>query len=790
MKQAFIQVLLLGTFLWSSSAFAAITITDISGAYSNKEITATTATVYVGRTGTDCTTGSITETCSNCTGSIGTGVACSTRFVKDGSYVTFSFTSDTDAGAAQAYTSADAALTVVSASSSVTAGQTAFVTLDWTEICNRINSGSCNSGGTIKSPTLKIGTSPDNSISVTVSFQSLDTSTQNTTTCTPTTAGTGACDLSVFPGDEKIYLSLDVSDGLYPTRSGNLAFKSVRLYYLPCETETSVTDASYSFDTTPFKEIPVGVKSTGGAEYEDMVEGFQNDVYYCFRLANVDKAENIGFFTSYSTPTRHRAAPSEVVGVLTKEANCFIATAAYGSSFEPHVLVLRQFRSQFLQSHSLGRSFVKFYYKHSPPVADWIRDREWARGAVRFVLLPFWAFATLALEFSFVFALLTFMSLFILVTFMVTRLRVKSSLPVFVLKKNRLFLFFVFISAALWAQTLRAQEESLPPEEDAPPAEAPYVSPNEEPPVVIQEAPPTTEAPSKTIPLTSERKEAIQNKLQKVEKSLMTDQQQLDSDNQKIEELKTQAEMIEQKQRVRRTRISGKKDTIFELEKQMLPPAKISKKKREIQYPPKFSPQKYAASLRVGSFRPASLQNNSVNGDPVRFDDVYSSSAGTIVYTDFEWQMFQSFGKLGLKGGTGVFTAQGKGRFKNNPRLQAKEEYTFIMFPNTVGAIYRLDFWNKQFLVPFAEAGAGYYTFIELRDDYKRTKYGGSPVAYFALGGSFLLDSFAPRAIAEVDSDYGINHMWLTAEYRSVHGLDSDIDFSNDSFSAGFMVEF
>ncbi len=67
-------------------------------------------------------------------------------------------------------------------------------------------------------------------------------------------------------------------------------------------------------------------------------------------------------------------------------SNCFIATAAYGTWLDPHVLTLRKFRDQHLLTNTIGTGLVAFYYRHSPPVADYIREREGMKAIIRSVL--------------------------------------------------------------------------------------------------------------------------------------------------------------------------------------------------------------------------------------------------------------------------------------------------------------------------------------------------------------------------------------------------------------------
>jgi endonuclease YncB( thermonuclease family) len=69
-------------------------------------------------------------------------------------------------------------------------------------------------------------------------------------------------------------------------------------------------------------------------------------------------------------------------------ANCFIATAAYGSQMEPHVKILRDFRDRFLLGNTVGRIFVRLYYTYSPPMADFIKKHDKLRAMVRITLLP------------------------------------------------------------------------------------------------------------------------------------------------------------------------------------------------------------------------------------------------------------------------------------------------------------------------------------------------------------------------------------------------------------------
>ena len=77
---------------------------------------------------------------------------------------------------------------------------------------------------------------------------------------------------------------------------------------------------------------------------------------------------------------------------------CFIATAAYGTILDRHVVLLREFRDSYLLPNSLGRKFVGVYYNLSPGIADIVSENSMLRGVVRIILWPLTLFALFMLK--------------------------------------------------------------------------------------------------------------------------------------------------------------------------------------------------------------------------------------------------------------------------------------------------------------------------------------------------------------------------------------------------------
>jgi len=91
----------------------------------------------------------------------------------------------------------------------------------------------------------------------------------------------------------------------------------------------------------------------------------------------------VGIDSSTSIPAAGETGSEDSGG-----GGCFIATAAYGTYIEPEVMVLREFRDEYLLSNAIGKSFVGFYYRTSPPIARYIADHDALRTLTRWMLTP------------------------------------------------------------------------------------------------------------------------------------------------------------------------------------------------------------------------------------------------------------------------------------------------------------------------------------------------------------------------------------------------------------------
>lgn len=114
------------------------------------------------------------------------------------------------------------------------------------------------------------------------------------------------------------------------------------------------------------------------------------------RKSNDFTIKNINYFRQFYNDTIDKSAylekikePTPPFVAPTTNSGCFIATAAYGNFYHPHVVELRNFRDGFLLKTRFGEIFVSLYYKYSPYIALAVKRHKIVKYmAIWFLIKP------------------------------------------------------------------------------------------------------------------------------------------------------------------------------------------------------------------------------------------------------------------------------------------------------------------------------------------------------------------------------------------------------------------
>lgn len=390
------------------------TVTGTEGASAFTAV-GTVYTVYAGLAGTSCTGSGVTpcDSCAAANCATAPLCACNKRKINDGMQVRVYLnpeSGNTSNAVAQLSdgTTNFPPLTVNNGGS--------YVDFNWTDICNRVNgnTGGCATITNTQSVTIKIALdnkTADGQVSAgeettDVIFKIVSpTAGSFDVYGAPTAEGIGG--FTPYPGDEKIYVEDLASHLGFPSLSYGTKVKAVRMFI-------SDTDLATANSTqAPLEDADINIIDNGDNLERNIVDGLENDKRYFFRLALVDEAENVvqhfpdtsadASCTLSTAPAdcAYDAIPSEVLGLLSKDFNCFVATAAYGTPLEPKLQTFREFRYKVLLPHKWGLEFVKFYYTYGPYAARYIQDKPALRAVARGLLWPLYGFSYLALKIGF-----------------------------------------------------------------------------------------------------------------------------------------------------------------------------------------------------------------------------------------------------------------------------------------------------------------------------------------------------------------------------------------------------
>ncbi len=837
-------ILFISLMIFAPNSFAVITYIPGAGGVSvANESDLANISLFGGQAG-DCRASDMdgSSTCDSCVGLLdtvpdlcnpgGLGVSCNQHNVYDNLYITIKFKSD------QAYTAShkpvyqfsSKVVTVFEDEDAATknlaipAGAIITAKVQWSTLASYIQTEGMNDGF---SETISIGMSKDGSefadkMSIKISYRLIDNSTATgaagfhadcTTNATAAADDEGFCYFEATRGDEKIYIenmdaNVKYDSALSDKTNGAMEYKSVRMYYAPDDGTGNfclIHPADAAYRDLPYSKEKHEIS-------DNRVDGLTNGQPYVFLLANVDSAGNVSYFSDPMALLDgvQSATPDAVIGLLDGK-KCFIATAAFGSEMDPHVDELRQFRNQFLLPHGWGRAFTKFYYKFSPPIADVIKKSDSLRFLTRLVLWPV------------VFAVELFMNpplftLFLLVVLLFVLRRywlrpVDSRLKISKSGKSLLGLF-ILATVLIFSFKTFAQVNYLPPTAKKTPVQKSTVENNEE---VDSDDSEVAEKETQEDELDDEVTDA--EEVDVVDKNAETDEVDGDtevSNDQSTAETPQNPAIINGLSKTQQQAPSVGSNRLSETESAVddkpifvkpvgptaggtlrVPHPNAGKglirieKDGSYQYGIKKSEKSKAISVRFGTMTPPNILAGTTTAvdSTEDFSSMYGDKDLFAVNFDYEWQPFSSFGTIGLQLGTGFMTATGTGVFESDG-AEAKEKYTLYIIPLTANVVYRLNYFSRQWFVPYVKGGGSYYGLVEMRDDSKSPSVFAAPAVGGGGGVHVSISRIDPKSSFTLDRDYGISDMWLTLEYMKMVGLNKDTDFSSDSLQFGVTVDF
>lgn len=292
-------------------------------------------------------------------------------------------------------------------SPSLVAGTPFTIEIKWSRLCDAIK-GDPTCATSFSGYTLSVGIdNSDGTLKEKVDFNlvmrsvsALAATSATVTNCpigtTPADSTQGICDYAVAAGDEKVYLA-DFAPSSYEmvTSDTNVKYNRIVMFY-----QKGVANAQNIPNNAESVVLPLQINTSNPPSIsERRIRSLENDVTYCFALANMDQTGNITYFpdqTILGTATKVCATPSQVVGLL-DDKSCFITTATYGSQMAPEVQTFREFRNKYLLTNSAGKAFVKAYYKFGPEAAEWISHSEALKTLSLLGLWPILMFVKLSL---------------------------------------------------------------------------------------------------------------------------------------------------------------------------------------------------------------------------------------------------------------------------------------------------------------------------------------------------------------------------------------------------------
>lgn len=212
--------------------------------------------------------------------------------------------------------------------------------------------------------------------------------------------------------------------------------------------------------------------------------------------------------------------------------------------------------------------------------------------------------------------------------------------------------------------------------------------------------------------------------------------------------------------------------------------------------PPWESSRDWIFEFNGGRFRP-NMAEPGLSGDPYR--EVFGAKRMWLFEGELDYHLWQGFGTLsaGLAAGYGVVYGHG---IVARTDESARDLTALKTVPLRALAVYRFDWLDRRFgipLVPFGKAGLAHTLWWVTDGNGEVARFGedrafGGKWGYqLAAGLGLSLSFFDPILDREFDADFGVNSVFLHAQYAiltadNLGGAGIDLSDSTWLFGLGF----
>ncbi|MDC0714944.1 MXAN_2562 family outer membrane beta-barrel protein [Stigmatella sp. ncwal1] len=181
------------------------------------------------------------------------------------------------------------------------------------------------------------------------------------------------------------------------------------------------------------------------------------------------------------------------------------------------------------------------------------------------------------------------------------------------------------------------------------------------------------------------------------------------------------------------------------------------------------SPRTGAVEVKLGGYKPRIDTEEDLKDTP--YADTFGDSSMLLVELEIQRYFYQGIGSAGLSVSAGY--AEKYGDAVTLEGEVSPEKTSLKVVPLRLNALYKFDYaafrWHVP-LVPYAKAGLIYTPWwtskgANTQEVNGRKGKGGRWGYGLTAGVSFLMDVLEPRLARDFDSDLGINHTYLFAEY-------------------------